>query len=79
MKKTVLVAAILMLSGQNYGHHINQNSENMNTPTITTEWDKTFPQSDQVDHRKVQFTNRFGITLTGDLYIPKNAEEQFPP
>ncbi|MCC8089361.1 MAG: alpha/beta hydrolase [Rikenellaceae bacterium] len=50
----------------------------MNTPTFTTEWDKTFPQSDKVDHRKVQFTNRFGITLTGDLYTPKNTEGKLP-
>jgi hypothetical protein len=34
-------------------------------------WDKTFPKSDRVDHRKVTFTNRYGITLAGDLYLPK--------
>jgi uncharacterized protein len=39
---------------------------------LTQEWDKTFPRSDKVDHRKVTFKNRFGITLTGDLYMPKN-------
>ncbi|MDW9389886.1 alpha/beta fold hydrolase [Sinorhizobium meliloti] len=37
----------------------------------TTEWDKTFPKSDKVDHQKVSFKNRYGITLTGDLYLPK--------
>ena len=37
-------------------------------------WDKTFPKSDKVDHRKVTFQNRYGITLAGDLYIPKGAE-----
>ncbi len=36
-------------------------------------WDKTFPKSDKVDHRKVTFRNRYGITLAGDLYIPKNV------
>ncbi|MCD8103333.1 MAG: alpha/beta hydrolase [Alistipes sp.] len=46
----------------------------MDETIITTEWDKTFPQSDKVDHRKVQFTNRFGITLTGDLFTPKNSD-----
>ncbi|HEY0927822.1 alpha/beta hydrolase [Brevundimonas sp.] len=40
--------------------------------TMTTEWDKTFPKSDAVDHRKVQFSNRYGITLTADLYTPKS-------
>ncbi|MCC8198645.1 MAG: alpha/beta hydrolase [Tannerellaceae bacterium] len=50
----------------------------MNTPELTTPWDKTFPQSDKGDHKKVQFTNRFGITLTGDLYIPGNGEGKLP-
>ena len=36
------------------------------------EWDKTFPQSDAVEHSKVSFTNRYGITLVGDLYLPAN-------
>ncbi|WP_050470640.1 alpha/beta hydrolase [Herbaspirillum chlorophenolicum] len=36
-------------------------------------WDKTFPKSDKVDHKKVRFTNRYGISLSGDLYQPKNA------
>jgi fermentation-respiration switch protein FrsA (DUF1100 family) len=40
---------------------------------LTTEWDKTFPQSDKVDHKKVTFHNRYGITLAADMYIPKNA------
>ena len=34
-------------------------------------WDKTFPKNDRVDHRKVSFRNRYGITLSGDLYLPK--------
>jgi hypothetical protein len=34
-------------------------------------WDKVFPKSGRVDHRKVTFKNRFGITLAGDLYLPK--------
>ena len=40
---------------------------------LTEEWDKTFPQSDQIHHRKVTFYNRYGITLAADLYEPKNA------
>lgn len=45
---------------------------------LTNEWDKTFPQSDAVDHRKVTFTNRYGITLVGDLYQPKGASGVLP-
>lgn len=41
---------------------------------LTQEWDKTFPQSGKVDHSKVTFHNRYGITLAADLYKPKNAE-----
>lgn len=39
---------------------------------LTTEWDKTFPQSEKVNHRKVTFHNRYGITLAADLYEPKD-------
>src|SRR6476619_7009855 len=39
---------------------------------LTQGWDKVFPKSDRVDHRKVTFTNRYGITLAGDLYLPKD-------
>ena len=35
---------------------------------LVTEWDKTFPKSDKVDHSKVTFVNRYGITLAADLY-----------
>lgn len=38
------------------------------------EWDKTFPMSDKVDHSKVTFVNRYGITLAADMYAPKGAE-----
>ena len=46
--------------------------------TLTQEWDKTFPKSDKVDHRKVTFHNRYGITLAADMYIPKNVEGKLP-
>ena len=46
--------------------------------TLTQEWDKTFPQSDKVDHKKLTFNNRYGITLAADMYIPKNAEGKLP-
>ena len=45
---------------------------------LVTEWDKTFPKSEKVDHSKVTFINRYGITLAADLYVPKNAEGKLP-
>lgn len=41
---------------------------------LTQEWDKTFPKSEKVDHRKVTFKNRYGITLAADLYEPKDDQ-----
>ena len=46
--------------------------------TLTQDWDKTFPQSDKVSHKKVTFHNRYGITLAADMYIPKNADSKLP-
>ena len=45
---------------------------------LTQEWDKTFPKSEKVNHRKVTFHNRYGITLAADLYEPKGAEGKLP-
>ena len=45
---------------------------------LTTKWDKTFPQSEKVEHSKVTFVNRYGITLAADMYIPKNSEGKLP-
>lgn len=44
--------------------------------SMVTTWDKTFAESNKVDHRKVTFENRYGITLVGDLYIPRNSGDQ---
>lgn len=49
------------------------NRRNMENLALTNEWDKTFPKSEKVNHSKVTFMNRYGITLAADLYIPKNA------
>ena len=46
--------------------------------TLTREWDKVFPKSEKVDHRKVTFINHFGITLAADMYVPKNTEGKLP-
>jgi hypothetical protein len=45
---------------------------------LETKWDKTFPKSEKVEHCKVTFKNRFGITLAADLYKPKNASGKLP-
>ena len=45
---------------------------------LTQEWDKTFPKSDHVDHKKVNFINRYGITLAADQYTLKNAQNKLP-
>ena len=45
---------------------------------LTENWDKTFPKSDKINHRKVTFHNRYGITLAADLYEPKNIDGKLP-
>ena len=45
---------------------------------LTQEWDKTFPKSDKVDHKKVTFCNRYGITLAADMYTPKTTGGKLP-
>lgn len=45
---------------------------------LTDEWDKTFPKSEKVNHRKVMFINRYGITLAADLYEPKGTDGKLP-
>ncbi len=46
--------------------------------TITEQWDKVFPESDKVNHEKVTFTNRYGITLVADKFEPKEYEGKLP-
>lgn len=46
--------------------------------TLVQDWDKTFAKSDKVDHSKVTFVNRYGITLAADMYVPKDAEGKLP-
>ena len=81
MKSRHLAAAIMAVA------LLTTNAENMNTTTIklpaeelniTQEWDKVFPKSDQVEHKKVTFPNRYGITLVADVYMPKGAKGPLP-
>ena len=53
---------------------LNENKMMEEKLNLAQEWDKVFPQSDKVNHSKVVFHNRYGITLAADLYVPKNAE-----
>jgi uncharacterized protein len=48
------------------------------TMTLTQDWDKVYPKSDRVEHRKVTFANRYGITLAADLYLPKGRTGKLP-
>lgn len=45
---------------------------------LVSEWDKTFPKSEKVNHKKITFVNRYGITLAADMYSPKNTEGNLP-
>ena len=45
---------------------------------LTQEWDKVFPKSDKIDHKKVTFHNRYGVTLAADMYTPKNVVDKLP-
>ncbi len=45
---------------------------------LTQEWDKVFPKNEKVEHRKITFHNRYGITLAADLYVPKGVEGKLP-
>lgn len=77
LRLTALAAVLSFIACTGYKNHETNpitSKENMETMKLTNEWDKIFPQSDKVDHRKVTFTNRYGLTLAADMYIPKNAE-----
>ncbi len=65
---TVCAASLMLLACQS------NTDKNMNKLTLSREWDKTFPQSEKVNHSKVTFHNRYGIELAADLYVPKNVE-----
>ena len=75
MKKIVftalVIAGVLVACSQKN----NQTKEdNMKKLELTQEWDKVFPKSDKVDHRKVTFETQYGLTLAADLYTPKGAQ-----
>lgn len=71
---TVLITGMTNL----YASKPKGNRNNMEKLTLTKEWDKTFPKSDKVDHSKVTFANRYGITLAADMYKPKDTTGKLP-
>lgn len=80
MRRILILAAALiaacLLSG--FGHNNHSDTTMKENPNLTREWDKVFPQSDRVNHSKVTFRNRYGITLAADLYTPKDAAGKLP-
>ena len=76
-----IIAFACLLGAGNATAQENQRKENSimeEKLNLTQEWDKVFPQSEKVKHCKVTFHNRYGITLTADLYMPLNAEGKLP-
>lgn len=69
----VLACTIVLVSCQSSSGRAIHTANKENTMQLTQEWDKTFPKSDQVVHKKVTFKNRYGITLAADLYQPRNS------
>lgn len=79
--KQLLVAGMLSLTtvaADLNAFNQKENKNSMEKLTLTKEWDKTFPKSDKVDHSKVTFVNRYGITLAADMYKPKGTEGKLP-
>ena len=73
---SVMLIGISTLNAQNM--NTNQSLAPLQQLQLTSEWDKTFPRSEKVNHRKVTFVNRYGITITADMYLPKNAYGRLP-
>lgn len=80
MKRTLILAAALLAACPLtcFGQSNRSDTTMKQNPNLTREWDKVFPQSDRVNHSKVTFRNRYGITLAADLYIPRNASGKLP-
>ena len=79
MRKIALLAVVTLMFAACGNKNQEQKQDNMKQElTLTQEWDKVFPQSDKVDHKKVTFKNRFGIELAADMYTPKNATGKLP-
>ncbi len=74
MKKLILIALAALILAACGNKQETKNNENMKQKlNLTQEWDKVFPLSDKVNHRKVTFETQYGLTLAADLYTPKDA------
>ena len=71
----VLAAGVLTACNSNKQTTENNMKQEL---TLTQEWDKVFPLSDKVEHKKVTFETQYGLTLAADLYTPKDAERKLP-
>ena len=74
--RTTIAAALLAMTATAVAQTSNQTEMTDEKLNLTQEWDKTFPKSDNVNHVKVTFHNRYGVTLAADLYTPKDANGQ---
>ncbi len=77
VRSMVVACAATLLIGQSGVVRALPPTSEENTMHMTQEWDKTFHKSEKVDHQKVTFKNRYGITLAADLYLPKNRAAQW--
>jgi len=83
--KTRILSSVALIIGA-----LTSNAQSMNNPNtdtsfapierleLTQEWDKVFPKSNKVDHCKVTFVNRYGVTLAADMYTPKDVQGKLP-
>lgn len=75
----ILAGGLMCLLAEVSGLHASNTTENRNNMEhFTKEWDKTFAKSDKVEHCKVTFVNRYGITLAADMYQPRDVAGKLP-
>ena len=75
---TILAASLLAFHAAGFAQNNQTTKAYMENLELTQEWDKVFPKSGKINHSKITFHNRYGITLAADLYIPKNATGKLP-
>lgn len=84
MKSKIILSAVLtfgaMTANSQYMYNINTDTSlaPVEKLELTQDWDKVFPKSNKVDHSKVVFGNRYGITLAADMYKPKGTTGKLP-
>ena len=82
MKKIIVILLVIGIVASCTTNKTNDNNQlkdkNMENLELTQQWDKVFPQNDKVNHSKITFRNRYGLTLAADMYIPKNVTGKLP-